>query len=439
MEKPSDLSGVLPKFPGSHGGQPPDSMLAPSESVVSSEEVQVLERHGSPIPSENMPVTKRGRTGAASEGVRLEDGSEPTDTDTNMGEVDAATNLVDSIDFPTLTTGPSLIPTGHVGGPPKPSFRDSLLGRDGTRTTDHLISELDVEVTDDDDLCGKEAVGTTNNEVEIGRDPKELFGPWMQVTNRRRRAPSNRKIGAVTDTTIPAPTSRGSRFAILQDPLGCEDVECQVSNGTVMQLQAQPRNLNATSLHKGKETITSISHGIGHSGPGSSSGGIVSEHLSREMVIDLDVNPSEAVEKDVSGALLETGKDVASSERVVYSEVTLNKENHTAVRIGEPSEANSIKERRGRVLPTSFRSGNSRNQTKIASALKSNLKQGPKPKKRDDRGSVNPNLAGRISALVSELDKAKAGEAVHVDSRDGNVQWRANGVFDQPGNNPDRV
>ncbi|KAK9015931.1 hypothetical protein V6N11_007019 [Hibiscus sabdariffa] len=265
MEKPSDLSGVLPKFPGSHGGQPPDSMLAPSESVVSSEEVQVLERHGSPIPSENMPVTKRGRTGAASEGVRLEDGSEPTDTDTNMGEVDAATNLVDSIDFPTLTTGPSLIPTGHVGGPPKPSFRDSLLGRDGTRTTDHLISELDVEVTDDD------------------------------------------------------------------DPLGCEDVECQVSNGTVMQLQAQPRNLNATSLHKGKETITSISHGIGHSGPGSSSGGIVSEHLSREMVIDLDVNPSEAVEKDVSGALLETGKDVASSERVVYSEVTLNKENHTAI------------------------------------------------------------------------------------------------------------
>ncbi|KAL4284332.1 hypothetical protein GQ457_16G009900 [Hibiscus cannabinus] len=148
------------------------------------------------------------------------------------------------------------------------------------------------------------------------------------------------------------------------------------------------------------------------------------------MVIDLDVNPSEMSEKDVRGGLLETWKDVASSEKIVYSEVTLNKENHTAVRIGEPSEANSIKERRGHVLPTSFRSGNSINQSKIASALKSNLKQGPKPKKRDDRGSVNPNLAGRISALVSELDKAKSDAAVHVDSRDGNVNWRANGALD---------
>ncbi|KAL4303172.1 hypothetical protein GQ457_10G004290 [Hibiscus cannabinus] len=289
------------------------------------------------------------------------------------------------------------------------------------------------------DLCGKEAVGSTNSEVETGRDPKELFGPWMQVTNRRRRIPSNRKSGAVTDPVIHVPTSKGSRFAILQTSPGCEDVECQVNNSTNMQLQAHPRNLTITSSHKGKETITSSFHGLGHSGPGSSSGGTVSEHTSREMVIDLDVNPSETVEKDAGGVLPETGKDVASSEKIVYSEVTLNKENHTAVRIGEPSDANSIKERRGRVLPASFRSGNSRNQTKIASALKSNLKQGPKPKKRDDRGSVNPNLAGRISALVSELDKAKAGEVAHVGSQDGNVQWRANGIFDQPGNNPDRV
>ncbi|KAL4308653.1 hypothetical protein GQ457_01G024420 [Hibiscus cannabinus] len=606
MEKPSEIAGVLPKFPGSHGGRPPDPQLAPSESVVSSEEVQVLERHGSPIPSESMPLSKRGRTGVASVGVRMEDGIESTDTDTNMGEVDAVTTPVDSTDFPSLSTGPPLIPTGHIGGPTKPSFRESLLGREGTRNTVNLISELDVEVTDDDvliggdsvlpeirfsdkvheaidkklsksiiirllgksigyrallnriqsmwnplgeiqlidldneyflvrfakeedyvhvltggpwvvygsyltvqpwsrsffykfgvpgenngvvridyntedgkrgrfarlavtidlnkplvsgividgtrqdieyeglpdicfscgkyghskDLCGKEAVGSTSNEVGTERDPKELFGPWMQVTNRRRRAPSNRKSGAVTDPAIPVTNPRGSRFAILQASTGSEDVECQVSNGTVMQLQAQPHNLNTSALHKGKETITPNVHGIGHSGPGSSSGGTISEHTNREMVIDLDVNPSETVEKDVDGVLPETGKDVASSEKIVYSEVTLNKENHTAVRIGEPSEANSIKERRGRVLPASFRSGNSRNQTKIASALKSNLKQGPKPKKRDDRGSVNPNLAGRISALVSELDKAKAGEVAPIGSRDGNVQWRANGALD---------
>ncbi|KAL4386031.1 hypothetical protein GQ457_09G026140 [Hibiscus cannabinus] len=595
MEKPYEISGVLSKFPGSHDGRPPDPMLAPSESVVSSEEVQVLERHGSPIPYESMPLTKRGRTGAGSEGSRMEDGSVPIDSDTHMGEVDAAINPVVSIDLPSLPKGPELFPTRHIGGPPKPSFRDSLLGRDGTRTTDQLISELDVEVTDDDvliggdsvipeirfsdkvheaidrklsksiiirllgksigyrallnriqslwnplgeiqlidldneyflvrfakeedyvrvltggpwviygsyltvqpwsrnfstnseypkrimvwtmlldrlavtidlnkplvsdividgtrqdieyeglpdicfscgkyghskDLCGKEAVGSTNNVVETGRDPKELFGPWMQVQNRRRRAPNNHKSDVVTDPVMPIPTSRGSRFAILQTSLGCEDVECQVSNGAVTQLQVQPRNPTNAALHKGKETITSSSHELGHSGPCSSSGGVGSGHTSKEMVIDLGVNPSEMSEKDVGGVLIETGKDVASSEKIVYSEVTLNKKNHTAVRIGEPSEANSIKERRGRVLPASFRSGNSRNKSKIASALKSNLKQGPKPKKRDDRGSVNPNLAGRISALVSELDKAKSDAAVHVDSRDGNVQWHANGALD---------
>ncbi|KAL4284707.1 hypothetical protein GQ457_16G009890 [Hibiscus cannabinus] len=470
MEKPSEISGVLSKFPGSHDGRPLDPMLAPSESVVSSEEVQVLERHGSPIPSESMPLTKRGRTGVASEGSRMEDGSVPIDSDTHMGEVDAAINPVVSIDFPSLPKGPELFPTRHIGGPPKPSFRDSLLGRDGTRTTDQLIRELDVEVTDDDvliggdsvipeirfsdkvheaidrklsksiiirllgksisyrallnriqslwnplgeiqlidldneyflvrfakeedyvrvltggpwviygsyltvqpwsrnfstnseypekimvwvrlpklpyryytkslfryianaighvvridyntedgkrgrfarlavtidlnkplvsdividgtrqdieyeghpdicfscgkyghskDLCRKEAVGSTNNVVETGRDPKELFGPWMQVQNRRRRAPNNRKSDVVTDPVMPIPTSRGSRFAILQTSPGCDDVECQFSNDAVTQLQVQPRSPTNAALHKGKETITSSSYELGHSGPG---------------------------------------------------------------------------------------------------------------------------------------------------------------------------
>ncbi|KAL4379615.1 hypothetical protein GQ457_02G019060 [Hibiscus cannabinus] len=614
MEKPSELSrAAFPKIPRSHGGRPPDPILALIEYVVSGKDVQVLERHGSPISPEILPLAKRGRTGIVLDCDSMEDGREVSDFDTNMGEVDASTNLKGPTDFPALTKGPSLVQVRHDDGQLKSSFRDSLLGKDSVRSTDQLISELDVEVTDEDvliggysvlpeirfsnkvheaideklsksviirllgkligyrallnriqslwnplgevqlidldndcflvrfakeedyvhvltggpwviygsylnvqpwsrnfstnseyperimvwvrlpklpyryytkslfrytanaigqvvridyntedgkrgrfarlavtidlnkplvsgividgtrqdieyeglpdicfsygkyghskDLCGKESAGTKIPEVEVGRDPKELFGPWMQVTNRRRR-----------------------------DSQELEDAICPVTSGTDMQLPFANCNLPSTSSHKGKETITATFHGKGTSGQGSFSGCIVSEHTSREMVMDLDVNLNGPIEKEVGGLLLEKVKDVASSERVVNLEITLNKENHTAVRIGESNEANRIKERRGRVLPALFRSGGSKNQTKIASALKSNLKQGPKPKKRDDRGSANPNLAGRISALVSELDKAKAAEAVHdVDSRDGNVQWRANGMFDQPGNTPDRL
>ncbi|KAK8627761.1 hypothetical protein V6N13_135363 [Hibiscus sabdariffa] len=415
MEKPSEFSGtVFPKIPGSHGGRPPDLMPAPTASAVSGKDVQVLERHGSPIPSEVMPMAKRGRTGTASGCDSMEDGKEVSDYDTSMGEVDASTNLKGSTDNPVQTMGPSLVQVRHDDGQPKLSFRDSLLGKDGGRSTLQTISELDVE-----DLCGKDTAGIKNPEVEVGRDPKELYGPWMQVTNRRRRGSGSHKNVDTTTTAMTAPVTRGSRFAILQDPQGIEHAICPVTNGMDMQLSVASCDLPATLTLKGKETISAPFHGEGNSGPGSFSGGIVSENISGEMVMDLDANLNAnlngPIDKEVGGLVLENVKAVASSERIVTSDITLNQENHTAVRIGESSKANRIKERRGRVLSASFWGGGSKAQTKIASALKSNLKQGPKPKKRDDRGPANPSLAGRISALVSELDKAKAAEAVWLD------------------------
>ncbi|KAK8690636.1 hypothetical protein V6N13_074167 [Hibiscus sabdariffa] len=64
-----------------------------------------------------------------------------------------------------------------------PSFKEKLLGQSGTVQGSYSIAELDVEET-----CGVTETALVDGEkVSEPRNPEDLYGPWMQVTNRRRR------------------------------------------------------------------------------------------------------------------------------------------------------------------------------------------------------------------------------------------------------------
>ncbi|KAK8685447.1 hypothetical protein V6N13_041448 [Hibiscus sabdariffa] len=80
---------------------------------------------------------------------------------------------------------------------------------------------------------------------------------------------------------------------------------------------------------------------------------------------------------------------------------------HTAVKLGNEIEVQGSKDRNVHMLPASIRNGSSKTKTKNPVALKGVQRQGNKMKKKDDRGSMKPSLAASVSALISDLDKAK--------------------------------
>ncbi|KAK8625823.1 hypothetical protein V6N13_056980 [Hibiscus sabdariffa] len=64
-----------------------------------------------------------------------------------------------------------------------PSFKEKLIGQSDMVRGSHSIAELDVEET-----CGvPETASADGEKASEPRNPEDLYGPWMQVTNRRRR------------------------------------------------------------------------------------------------------------------------------------------------------------------------------------------------------------------------------------------------------------
>ncbi|KAL4309394.1 hypothetical protein GQ457_01G051690 [Hibiscus cannabinus] len=72
------------------------------------------------------------------------------------------------------------------------------------------------------EACGKEDVVVENVAAveEITRDPKDLYGPWMQVVNRGRRPVGSRGFGASNVGRGWSGVLSGSRFAVLEEDMG---------------------------------------------------------------------------------------------------------------------------------------------------------------------------------------------------------------------------
>ncbi|KAK8987044.1 hypothetical protein V6N11_055361 [Hibiscus sabdariffa] len=306
MGNPSENLGEdCSKLSESHGGRPPDTSLTPSESLFSLNEIPVLERHGSPIPTEIMPMAKRGCI-----------------------ETDSATT--------------------------------------GTRVT--------------------------NN--------------------------------------------RGSRFTILQDPKEVELEIEQVADHTVPHAPIEHQPGPLTSMPRGKDPIETTRNGAGCSKSTDQHDDIENSYRLREMSMEQDDGIHRLIGKEVIDLEMGLVKEVASNDSIKVSETTLNKVNHTMVRIGDNNTTQNTKERSGRILPASIQGGSSKNQVKTVIALKGGQKLGTKVKKKDELGLAKPALEARILALTSELDKAEAAE---IERRKGNqgddIHWRENGMFNQPRDN----
>ncbi|KAK8600981.1 hypothetical protein V6N12_050826 [Hibiscus sabdariffa] len=79
-------------------------------------------------------------------------------------------------------------------------------------------------------------------------------------------------------------------------------------------------------------------------------------------------------------------RKVASTDVVVLSETSLNKEKHTVMRVGDELNVQTPKSKLGQVLPASIRGSNPKLPSKHVTIVKSDQRQSLKVKQNVDRG-----------------------------------------------------
>ncbi|KAL4312618.1 hypothetical protein GQ457_01G015060 [Hibiscus cannabinus] len=239
--------------------------------------------------------------------------------------------------------------------------------------------------------CGikRKEWGSTIVDAET-RNPKDLNGPWMQEI---------------------------------------QDEETNVNYDEPITLTQQAKDVSShkqTMAHRSKEPIVILENKQSCS---------ITPQQHEEEIVDLDVDPSEGQNTIAGGLEMNMPKEVASNERIIRYDTSLNKDKHTTMKLVNEIEAHGSKVRNVRVLPASIRNGSSKIKTKPPIALKGVQRQGNKTKMKDDRGSMKPSLVASVSALISDLDKAKNTDITrHMDEiqHSEEVQWRGNSIYEQP-------
>ncbi|KAK8619383.1 hypothetical protein V6N13_133345 [Hibiscus sabdariffa] len=274
--------------------------------------------------------------------------------------------------------------------------------------------------------CGKyghskESCGKDNGNGEEGSspkevwDPKELYGPWMQVVNRRRKALGTRnnergKINGNQGVGV-----MGSRYAILQEDQEAEQVYEQKSDTTIGQM-LDPGNVHGPDVQKSgtKSPVETIVEK-----PDDSSMGRVQRRLEQDTVeksrgngevrMELDENAGLVGDEGVHNMVTVLGREVASADGIVVSETSLNKEKHVVMRVGDELNVQTHTPRLGRVLPALI------------------------------RGNIHKPLS-KPGSNLKELDSTKESASTsnnNLQRHNASVQWQENVVFDHP--NGDRT
>ncbi|KAK8684119.1 hypothetical protein V6N13_040153 [Hibiscus sabdariffa] len=410
--------------------------------IVSFDGMQVSnERAGSPVANDLLPVNKKGRR--FSDPVNVPDSSElqgMMETESGEGEVQIVQQKDSGCDV---------------------SFKDKLLGTKRSDEGKLPISELDVEVRAEDVRIGGSSelpeiccgipevvVDTIPKEVEQ-RKPEELYGPWMQVVNKRRRNSSNPSMSRAGERTTKQAERSGSRFAALAEE---HDSIIEVGEDPVRNAATDTAALNQRGrlrLTREKSEVAALGNNerLG-SLPNQLEVGCDGEQSCNSIkpVEDIPVTESEQSPKS-NGQLEELS--VAAKGKVVAASSTLPNDKHRAVVVIDGDGGLINTGAKGRVLPASIRGSQAKvgNKLKLGSQSGNNLKLGTQSggmketKARKNGGARQRNtIADRLSPLVREMDDAVLTETMRLNQvrndsnmENMNLQWRPNLVFEQPG------
>ncbi|KAK8656054.1 hypothetical protein V6N13_108613 [Hibiscus sabdariffa] len=182
-------------IPGNKCGRQP-------ENVISLEDCSILERPGSPVVAELQPASTKGR------------------------------NFEEQMEERVL------------------SFKDTLIGGIDRKQEELLVEDLDVEYGHAKEVCVMQGNQVAEGESHpIHRDLNELYGPWMQVVNKRRRNMINVGTPSGSNGVSNGRSVGGSRHAVLTNE---EEIDAGGDVGESREAQTN-NNLGASSLRHMRE------------------------------------------------------------------------------------------------------------------------------------------------------------------------------------------
>ncbi|KAK8558089.1 hypothetical protein V6N13_073767 [Hibiscus sabdariffa] len=290
------------------------------------------------------------------------DGSCDSQKDLDVMMRDDSSDTIVELDNsdPSLALSPTAKAVdGGIFSPGVPSFKEKLMGAAGCIRDTVNLSVLDVDVRDEDVRIGVPTKVTEDIEASACRDPNALYGPWMQVIDRRRKVGMQKKVMGRMGSSNSGKLVHGSRFGVLM-----EDVDHVERQDTVIREQ-RFKGLSSAEGNRGSVSSRGVPEfDGGHTVP----------------------------------------ENVASAGRVIAAKSSLTAAKNVTVQVLEPGMALGSHASKGRILPNSLRSGLSKSNL--------NFKQlGTKQKKRDGRGVGKQSIASGLSKLMEDLNNAETSVA----------------------------
>ncbi|GMJ09121.1 hypothetical protein HRI_004581300 [Hibiscus trionum] len=280
------------------------------------------------------------------------------------------------------------------------------------------------------EVCGLHTAAATEQNIQQEAVPeKEAYGPWMQVSNRRRKPSLTRKDPApVNAQSGLAERVQGSRYAMLE---GLEDgTSGEARKMKKVVEEAAPVHTPSGKSMQAKSVVAPL-EGTGQAGNGhigtSKKGARGSMRKPKEFIPAAAPVPVKSVvvirEGEAKGAN-DKNLSIASKENVVAKTTTLDGSMHGVVQVFDSPPRPALRERNGRVLPASILSssvkGGDKNKVAIPGVIRAKLK------KKATKSPSQPMLQEMVTSLSSELDHAQGVLVSSLASAGGAVQGHEN-------------
>ncbi|KAL4332531.1 hypothetical protein GQ457_07G011940 [Hibiscus cannabinus] len=289
--------------------------------------------------------------------------------------------------------------------------------------------------------CGVSVVAVnTHDNSDTPRNPKDLYGPWMQVVHRKRRnVPSASNIGIPSRGPRPM-TIGGSWFEVLSQEH--ENVVERVDgslNAAILDREVTDVVMGSREVHDRAGRVLDVGKRVEnvqqeYVGPKVTK--VIVTGTSSERTV-VSVKPVVG-DSDSVGARTVALPNVAARGKVVAVDSTLPVGRHSAVRVVN-DDGRAPKSTKERILPASIRGSQARVGSKVRLGVQGGTVSTHKTRK-GDIGVAHSTVADHLASLVRELDKAAGTEKLRIpsplastvmDTRD--VDWCSNSAFEQLG------